>query len=31
VVSAIVMIFLGGLMIADKFHIFTGYLYELWS
>jgi cytochrome c-type biogenesis protein len=31
VVSAIIMIFLGGLMIVDKFHILTGYLFELWS
>jgi len=31
VVSAVIMIFLGGLMIANKFHILTGYLYELWS
>lgn len=31
VVSALVMLFMGGLMIADKFHIFTGWLYELWS
>ncbi len=30
-VSAVIMIFLGVLMITYKFHIFTGYLFELWS
>lgn len=30
-VSAGIMIFLGVLMITYKFHIFTGYLFELWS
>jgi cytochrome c-type biogenesis protein len=30
-ISAAVMIFLGLLMITYKFHIFTGWLFELWS
>jgi cytochrome c-type biogenesis protein len=30
-ISAAVMIFLGFLMITYKFHIFTGWLFELWS
>jgi cytochrome c-type biogenesis protein len=30
-VSAIVMVALGVLMITYKFHLFTGYLFELWS
>jgi cytochrome c-type biogenesis protein len=31
VISAIVMISLGLLMVTYKFHLFTGYLFELWS
>ena len=30
-VSAAVMVFLGFLMITYQFHIFTGWLFELWS
>jgi cytochrome c-type biogenesis protein len=31
VVSAVIMIFLGILMVTYKFHLVTGYLFELWS
>jgi cytochrome c-type biogenesis protein len=31
VVSAIIMVSLGTLMVTYKFHLFTGYLYELWN
>jgi cytochrome c-type biogenesis protein len=31
VISAVVMISLGLLMVTYKFHLFTGYLFELWS
>lgn len=31
VISAVIMIFLGGLMVTYKFHLLTGYLLELWS
>lgn len=31
VVSAVIMIFLGLLMVTYRFHLFTGYLFELWS
>jgi cytochrome c-type biogenesis protein len=31
VISAVVMIFLGGLMVTYKFHLLTGYLLEQWS
>jgi cytochrome c-type biogenesis protein len=31
VVSAVIMISLGTLMVTYKFHLFTGYLFELWN
>lgn len=31
VISAVIMISLGLLMVTYKFHLFTGYLFELWS
>ncbi|NND84987.1 MAG: hypothetical protein HKN46_07535, partial [Acidimicrobiia bacterium] len=31
VVSAVIMIALGALMVTYRFHIFTGWLFELWS
>lgn len=31
VISAVIMISLGLLMVTYRFHLFTGWLYELWS
>lgn len=31
VISAVIMIFLGMLMVTYRFHLFTGWLFELWS